>query len=287
MKKLLAAFLVLSITLASCKKEDDTTEPPDAGGGNSVPSVYSQKVIVECFNSTNGGYCPDGDYKIDQIISSNNGKAIAVCIHGFDAMECSVYSTMDATFGISGWPVGMVNRIPSLGNTMLNRTQWATNVAAQLGNTAKCGLAISSTINGTAISVEVKAAFNTALSGDYRITVYLVEDEVTGTGFGYDQANSLNTDPSSPFYNAGNPIVGYSHDRVVRKALSADLGDAISSSSLVAGGIFTKTYTTSITGYDQTKLFVVAFVNKAGTNGTNHEILNAQEAKVGITKNWD
>lgn len=287
MKKLLFALMVLSVAFSACKKEDDSSETPDIGGGNSVPSAFTQKVLVESFNSTNGGYCPDGDYKIEQILAANNGKAIAVAIHGFDAMECSVYGTMDATFGISGWPVGMVNRIPSLGITMMNRTQWATNVTANLSNTAKCGLSISSTINGAAVSVEVKAAFNTSLSGDYRMTVFLVEDEVTGTGFGYDQANNLNTDPTSPFYNAGNPIIGYSHDRVVRKAMSADLGDAIVSSSLTAGGVCTKNYTSSITGYDQAKLYIVALVNKVGTNGTTHEVLNVQEAKAGTFKNWD
>ena len=109
----------------------------------------------------------------------------------------------------------------------------------------------------------------------------------TGNGNQYDQRNSYNSVSGHAFYQAGDPIVGFQHNCVVRKVISANIGDAINASTMHTGGEEIKTYTASITGYKQNDLYTIAFINKLGTSSTTHEIMNVQQVKVGQTKDWD
>ena len=128
------------------------------------------------------------------------------------------------------------------------------------------------------------------------MTIYLVESNVTGTGSQYDQHNYMGvgcgaTDPNSEWYNSPCTITGYKHMHVVRKVLTANMGDAIPSSALVAGGTYDVTKTVDIAAYKIENLKVVAFVNKIGSTSKTHEVMNVQEAPFyagQLTgKNWD
>lgn len=285
------SLLFLAAAISSCSKDDGNETPAPAPAPvpesiSSPPSSYTKKVLLEYHTAAWCGTCPDAEIKRQQVMDNYPNRLIPVAVHQSDAMQTPLFMTLDATFG-SNPAYGMINRIPTLGNVLLNRTQWLSNATPQMNGVAKCGLAILSKVSGSSASIEVQASFRETLSGDHRLTVYLVEHEVTGTGTGYDQVNTYNNDPSSPYYNRGNPIAGYKHPYVVRKVLTANLGDAIESSKTVSGGLLKKTFTADITGMDKTKTYVIAFVNKAGTSSTTHEVLNAQMALVGKLKDWD
>jgi hypothetical protein len=181
----------------------------------------------------------------------------------------------------------MVNRVPSLNTVLLNRTQWLANTTAQVSGSAKCGLAINSTFAGNSANIEVQATFRENLAGTHNLTVYLVENDVTGSGSTFDQANSYNNDPTSPYFNLGNPITGYKHQYVVRKVLTANLGDAIDASVLVVDGILKKSFTADLTGLNKDNVYILAFVNKLGATAITHQIINVQQGKLGVLKNWD
>jgi len=152
---------------------------------------------------------------------------------------------------------------------------------------AECGLAMRSKVSGNIATIEVRAGFNTDLSGDYRLTVYLLEDGVTGSGYGFDQINWDNEEPQSDFYGMGDPIVGYVHDHTLRAVLSGELGDPLDESVLTSGGEHIASYSIDISNYDKKKLSAVAFIQQIGTDFTQHEVLNVQQ--VGITgfQDWD
>lgn len=293
MKNVMNAMLLISmaVVMISCSKEDGNETPtpapaPVAEVISAPPSSYTKKVLLEYHTAAWCGTCPDAETKRQQVMDNYPNRLIPVAIHQSDAMQIPLFMTIDATFG-SNPAFGMINRIPSLGNVQLNRTQWLSNATSQMNGVAKCGLAVLSKVSGNNATIEVQASFREALTGDHRLTVYLVEHEVSGTGSGYDQMNTYNTDPSSLYYNRGNPIVGYKHPYVVRKVLTANLGDAIESSKTVTGGLLKRNLTADLTGMDKTKTYVIAFVNKVGTSSTTHEVLNAQMAQVGKLKNWD
>ncbi|HEX5001494.1 MAG TPA: Omp28-related outer membrane protein [Bacteroidia bacterium] len=291
MKKVHLLVLSVALLVTSCSK-DDSPQPSTTAVGNGnqeisiPPGILTQKVLLEYHTAAWCGSCPDADTKRDQVMAAYPGKIVPVAIHQSDAMQIPGFFTIDATFGSSP-AFGMVNRIPSLNTVLLNRTQWLTNASSAVSRNAVCGLAIMSTVAGSAAAIEVQAAFLTGLSGTYNVSVYLTESEVTGTGSTFDQVNSYNTDPTSQWYNLGNPITGFKHMYVWRKNITPVLGDQIPTVFLIEGGLFKKVYTVDISGFNKDKLNVVAFINKVGTTATTHEVMNVQTAPIGTLKNWD
>ncbi len=290
-KRIYAGLIALTSVIAGCSKDDDATPqpvptPPPVTGITAPPSNFTKKVLLEYHTAAWCGSCPDAEFKREQVAASYPGKIIPVAYHQSDGMQIPLFMTIDATFG-SNPSYGMINRVPSLNNVLLNRTQWLSNTSAQVSGTAKCGLAIRSVVSGTTANIEVQAAFRMNLAGPHTLTVYLVENDITGTGPSYDQVNYYNTDQSSPYYNQGNPILGYKHQLVARKVLTAHLGDPVDSSKLVTDGLLKKNFTADLTGMAPEKVYVIAFINKAGSSATTYEILNVQQSKLGTLKNWD
>jgi len=293
----ISLFIVVSILMigfTSCSKDDaaSSATPTPGGGGstNTVPTLFTQKVLIETFTGAGQAQCPDGFVKLDGIVNATNSKAIPVNVHFSDGMEIPQYTTLSTTYAGSNpmmFPSAMINRFPSLSNVMFNRTQWQTNYDVAKNKSAKCGLSINSTVSGSTATINVKCGFNQTLTGAHTLTVYLLENNVKGTGAMYDQRNSYNTTTGHAYYATGDPILNFNHQNVLRKTVSAALGDAISTEKLVAGGLETKTYSVNISAYKTTDLYVVAFITKSGTSATTYEILNVQRAKINSTQEWD
>ncbi|MHB1277272.1 MAG: Omp28-related outer membrane protein [Bacteroidia bacterium] len=287
MKKIyLAAFVVMTaLALSSCQKD----EPIDDNGGDNVPSTFTQKVLVEEFSGAWCGWCVDGAYRLEEMMKAN-ANILGVTIHQGDGMQISAYTDLDNTFNVTGFPSGMVGRRPSMEDQKvpMSRGYWSSNATPQLTETASCGLKIDASSAG---SIKVTTGFNKEVTGDVRLTVYVIEDEVTGTGSGYDQSNYYSGNgsfPTHPYYSQPSKIVGFKHMLVLRKVLSgATLGDKIDGSALVAGGKFEKTFSLDLGTMNAEKVKIVAFVNVVGSTGATHKVLNAQQVKLGASKGWD
>lgn len=295
MKKSIIALLTISALFTSCKKSsDDTADPIDNSTPNNsvstVPSTFTQKVLLEIFTGAGQSQCTDGFVKEKSIIDGYSSTAIPVRIHYSDAMEIPYYTSMESTFN-SGvpptFPSAMINRTSSLGMVILNRTQWMSNFLNAKAKTATCGLAIISSVSGSTATIEVHSGFKQPLTGTINLTVMLTEDNVTGNGNQYDQRNSYNTTTGHTYYGSGDPIIGFNHSHTLRKIITANLGDAIPTAVTTSGGEYVKTFTVNIGAYKAADLSVVAFINQVGSSSTTHEVLNAQMVKLGNTQNWD
>ena len=282
MNQYLKILLFGILVFGGCEDEPDSFEV------SKVPSTFTKKVLIEEFTGAWCGYCPDGAHIVESIINDNNGKVVGVSLHSGDAMEVAHTNFLETTYQNTGYPSGMVDRVSINGSTSLNRGYWESVANAQLSETAVCGLAIISEVNGQNATVEVHAGFSSTLNGaDYRLTVYLIEDGVTGEGYGYDQRNYDNTIAESPFYNLGDPIIGYEHNHTLRAVLSESLGDAIMVSEMVSGGEHIETYTVDLSSYNKNNLSIVAFVTYIGSTITEHEIMNVQKCDIDGFQDWD
>ena len=76
----------------------------------------------------------------------------------------------------------------------MNRGWWDYIATIQLEKIASCGLAIKSDVSNGNAEIDVHVGFNEQIQGDIRLNVYLIENNVTGTGYGFDQRNFYNTD---------------------------------------------------------------------------------------------
>ncbi len=296
-RKMIAPLAIVALLFTACKKENDVTTTPtqtqdESGSSNrllNTPVAFTQKMLFEMFGSVHCGTCPDMEQKFRNQRNANPGKIFGYVAHNSDGMDIGLYDYLDSIFSVTSYSSGMLNRTPMSGTLVLPKSRFnSTNVAVCLSKVATCGLQITTSISGTTATIIVDAGFSALMAGTYKLTTVLCEDSVVGTGYNFDQSNYYNTWTTTPWYNLGDPMVGYVHDFVPRKVLSASkIGDPIASSYLIPGGFFTKTYTVNITGYNKRQLSVIAFVNKVGTTASTHQIMNVQGTKIGTSKNFD
>jgi thiol-disulfide isomerase/thioredoxin len=233
-----------------------------------APNSYSAKVLVEDYTGTWCGYCPRIAYKLEEA-ATNNSKIIPVGVHYGDGMQYIFVSQMTTRYGITGYPTAVLNR-----SVFWNETQ--AELDALLNTSPKLGLSVSSTVNGSTLNVNTKVGFSETLTSKLKLVVYLVED-----GIIEDQDNYMNNDPNSPWYQAGNPIIGYEHNHVLRKALTDIFGDEISQYVSLERNTYSIDFSTSTSTYNTDKLYVIAFVLDEA------KVYNVQIAKVGTTTDFD
>lgn len=223
-----------------------------------VAAGYVQKVLVEDYTGTWCGYCPRLAYNLEQA-ESQSDDIYGVALHNgsSDPMVAENYEDLlSNAYGITGYPSGRINRT----------TVWNESVSQLLnatGANGTLGLGLDTSLNGTAITIDVKVGYIAATS-DMKLVVYLLED-----GKIYPQTNYMNNDSSSPWYGAGNPINDFEHNNILRKAFTDIFGDAIPNG--VAGGEYTQTFNVQMPSNveDDTKLQVIAFVVDNDGNAIN------------------
>jgi len=236
------------------------------------------------------GYCPRGGVGLASMES--NSKFIGIAVHNADPMTISNYDSGTATYhpDFTGYPHGAVDRViggdPSSSsfNTM-NTERASAIVPCEVKN-------IVASINNTTgkISVSADAEFYGNLTGDYRMSCVIIEDDVIGTGAGwsqtnyYDSGNGPLVDPVSNFnwVGAGDPVApidfgGYDH---VARSLSNDdiLGDAGSLTANPTIGVQSYSFAdvNSSVIIDGRKAHAVVMIIDASTG----EILNAGKSSI-------
>lgn len=233
--------------------------------------IPRRKILLEAFTGVWCGFCPRKTTAVKDLRRLTQHVAV-VSIHGN-----SIYTGIDPLtipegmflkdhYEVPGYPTGVMDR----GDFW----DFADGSAATepfieyAGNEVPMTIAINSNLLGSDLSVETTLLSEVTLSG-YKIVVYLTED-----GILLDQVNYYNTNPDSPFYQLGDPIVDFEHSDVLREILTDPLGDEIS--TLAALNPMKYTYTTSISSEmnpQNLKLVVVVL-------DSNGAAVNAQFASI-------
>lgn len=273
-------FLFSLFTSFSC---EDKTIKRDF---SSVPVVFTKKVLIEEFTGSWCGYCPNGAEILKNLTNSYN--VIGVAVHSQDPMEIDHGVFLKDNYPSSGYPSGMVDRVSHDGYVGHNRGYWSWFTEQQLQKSAICGLAINSEVSGENVDIEIRSAFNTeVLIENYRLNVYLVEDNVMGEGYGYDQRNYYNSDSTSIFFNQGDPIVNYSHNKTLRASIfSNSFGGSISVNNMDEMA-YVDTFQMNISSYSTKNLKIIAFITHLGESVHEHEVLNVQTCDIDGFQDWD
>jgi hypothetical protein len=153
----------------------------------------------------------------------------------------------------------------------LARAQWEAQTTARLGETATCGLRIDSTLDGADATVRVVSAFLAVPANPVRLTVYLVEDGITGVA------------------QAG--VDGpYVHDHVVRGFLTAVTGDAIAAGPIETGVAYASEFAFVVPeAWAAGNVSVVALVNEFDSDPAALDakrVLNVQSGPLGSCTTW-
>ncbi len=259
-------------------------------------TAANKKVLIEEFSTAPCGFCPDGHFVLDTILSRHHN-ILGVGHHaGYqtDAMTISASSNIASEF-TNGAPFAAINRTkwPNEALTATsNRAVWSSRAVSLLNKPSPVSINVST--NWTAgtrnLDIDVNLNFvDYAFPGDMRISVFVIEDSVIGSGNGYDQTNYYNNSTNSPFFGKGDPMPNYPHRHVLRAAPSTTWGtSAIIPNGPAPGQNYSQHYSYTVpASYNEDKMSVIAFVNYYDVSG-RREILNVEEHQnitVGIKDN--
>jgi hypothetical protein len=281
--------------------EVTVTAANDAEGSNdmlaathsALTTIPTKVVVGEENTGTWCGWCPRGDVGLSGMNTDPN--FIGIAVHNGDPMAVAAYDAGASTYfpSFSGFPNGAVDRViggdPSTFSTM-NSQRSSAIVPCAVNNIT----AVFNQATGM-IEVSADADFVGNVTGDYRLSCVIVEDNIETTGNGWSQVNYYDgggngtlTDPTSGFEwsTAGDPVAptafgGYKH---VAISLSNDdiLGDAGSIVTNPTVGTYNHVFT-GVAGSianDQTFANVHAVVMIV--NAATAEILNAGISAISV-----
>lgn len=249
--------------------------------GLSAQSVL-QKVLVEEHTGAWCGWCPDGALILDDILTTEPN-VIGVAVHQGDAMAIPLSSSIRSFYG-PAFPQATFNRA----GEPVSRGAWSAAATTALSRNPVVSVSFDSvSINGATrqLTARIKANFHRDTVGQMRVNLYILESNLVGSGTGWDQVNYLNNTPGHTYYQAGDPITGYTHNHVLRHALGSAWGTvSVIPTSVVAGDEFTHTYTYTIPStYNIANMHIVAMVNYHGGQLVyQRPTLNAEEMSLAM-----
>ena len=268
----------VTINIETATEFSDISSFTDSG----APTTFTKKALLEDFTGTWCPQCPPAGAAIVAAINGNsNIFGVGYHASGGDPMEIPETAFWSNHYNVTGFPTVYVNGADTRWN-FPNMGQ----VNNELAETATVGLALETAIVAGKLDIEVKVGFNTTPNEQVQLMVYLVEDNVT---------------TSTP-QSGSSQGTSYVHRDVLREVYTDQLGDAIQTSSAVAGCVYSRTFSaldlpSNIDNMDNLK--VIAFVrntytktfvdyfNITHTDAPHYDIYNVQEVHVGETQVFD
>jgi len=177
-------------------------------------------IVLEEFTGAWCGWCPRGPITYRDVIHPTYPNVILAALHNGDDMVTSEGNKVVSAFG-AGFPTGMIDR-RAIGDypVALSTNEWmpALNQMDQEFTPAALSIYNYYWPDTYEWKIEVVADFIMDYTGDLRLNCMILEDSVTGTGSGYNQSNYYNDrNEYEELEEAGNPIIGYNHNHVVRE----------------------------------------------------------------------
>lgn len=228
---------------------------------------FVKNVLMEQYTGTWCGWCPRA---IDQIsnLQKTDKNVIHAAYHLSDEMTHYLNSTLFQSFGFTGIPTVHADR----------KVIWQGDISEtdKLHSPSRIGISMEVTGDAFSISASVTVKFGYDFIEALRLSVFLIHDSLIA-----NQANYYNTDPASPFYQAGSTMVNFVHRNVIQKPGTDIFGDVIPSSYVDIGSLYSrKTDFSDFTCNDIEKMLVIAFVTY-GSGPFGGQVLNAVEARIG------
>ena len=224
------SLLFLSVLFISCGETNVVENIPD--GSVDTPPIsgyFKKRVLIEDYTGTWCGNCTRVAYAIDQV-NAESDKAVTVAIHNgndpyhFDGI--APLKNLILPNSPLALPVSRLNRMNVWTFPEPTNTQEAINLT---GNNSGLGIAMNSTVENGMINLDVNIKFALNFT-DLKLVVYLLEDDLV-----YLQRNY------TTYYDNVNPIPAYTHNHVLRAAMTNILGDAITENT-EAGSTITRNF---------------------------------------------
>lgn len=276
MNKKIKNVIVLGLGILlvnSCDKIEDPYQVSSQG-------TSTRKVLIEEFTGHTCGNCPEGSLVLKELTDALGEQIIAVSVHAgsfaVSAVSGDKYKTEFRTqageavaneFQISSYPIATVNRTLFNGLRTLPSGAWGTKATELLATDADITMDITATLDTTSrnLAVTVNSTLVNALTGDYNISIGLVEDSIVDWQKFY--AGVLG-------YEEETDVPDYMHRHVFRGNINGNWGESINLTVPVGQTIeYVAPVTTVNANFNLKQLSVIAYIH----NNENKEIIQAEE----------
>lgn len=221
----------------------DTPDFPNLG------NVY-RKILLEEYTGHTCVNCPDGHRRAGLLKDKYGDSIVIVAIHAglfahpeppeFTAdYRTIVGTTLNDFFGVEGYPVGMVSRLPFASSNLIDRSAWG--IASAAINKSDPSAAIQMIVQYDGVEqkacVHTKVSFLKAISNEVKLAVYMIEDGIVSP-----QKNSSASIGDVPV------IHNYTHKHMLRASLNTPWGETISQGTAEVNQTAYKVYGFSFEG---------------------------------------
>lgn len=309
-----AAYNTVKVWVSAINGQADQQQANDtvSTGLTLSTGVPVKKVLVEEFTSVKCAGCPQSYISLRDL-SLAKPSVIATSVHNADNLANATGTLLTNDLAGEG-SSAMIDRYyyPGVGKITSGRSQWETFVTQRQTMVVPADVTISGlSYNQTTrqISANVSANFVGDVKGDYRLNLYIKENNVYGpimdiSDNGWNQYSNLFNIQASPYYQVGYPlnattnILGpnqYSHQYTVSEFLDGPYGapGIIPVNGSTAGQSYSKAYTYTLPmtfggefRYNPENVYLVAVLSENSTlavlNSAEVKLLAGAELPVGL-----
>lgn len=167
----------------------------------------NKRVVVEEATGTWCPWCVRGTVFMAAMEEKYTDKFVGIAVHNGDPMTVTEYDTWIGNFpGFSGYPNAVVDRVTVIDPSGIE-SPMITRLQEPINETFTIGSYFDEDLGEMIVQVQVNAINN--LASNRRLVVVLTEDDVTGTGSGYNQANAYaggGNGPMGGYENLPSPV---------------------------------------------------------------------------------
>lgn len=255
---------------------------------HALAQPVGKKLLLEKITSAGCPSCPNGDLILQGLLAADSN-LVPVAIHVNNPAHIDRMFSVDGDSILADYlwahPTLMVDRykFPGIQYVAGTSGSWSAMI-----NDRKQQPMIG-TIGGTttynqgdrSLQVHLDGTILWDLTWDLRVNAYIVENNVTGVGLGYDQLNGNNTTQGHPLQGLGDPIVGYVHNWVLRDMLGGPRGMSGFPYPVGAGYNYAFDFTTTLdSAIDASQAYIILVLQRNDSDPNQREVLNV--AKLGL-----
>ena len=299
------SYNVVKAWISSVNGQTDQLHANDTVTGSLTLStaIPDKKVLVEEFTSAKCGSCPDGYTQLSTIVSTNTN-VIATAVHNNDNLSNVSGTTLTTNF-TDEFPSATIDRYKyTSAGAAIDKYNWATYIAQRQSMKVPASVSVTAVSYNSAtreISATVEANFVGDVKGDYRLNLYVKENNIYGpimdhTDNSWNQYNNFYNVPASPYFQVGTYLSGttylmgpnqYSHNYVINEFLDGADGAAgiIPVNGNTMGQTYSKVYTYTLPAaaagefrYNADNIYLVGVVSE--NSGNSSIVLNSREVKL-------
>jgi hypothetical protein len=278
---------VQTITVTVFAPNGLADDNPDNDTKTSILTGYTpapgKRVVIEEATGTWCGWCPRGTINMDRAADYYPEHFVGIAVHNGDPMAVPEYDNGITSFpGFTGFPSVIMDRLQ-----IFDPSQIEANFLSRVTAPPVALLSNHATWNETTneLQVTVTADFQAAVSGNFRLSLVVTEDGVTGLGSGFNQVNFYAGGASGPmggYENLPNPVPASQmvYDYVGRAVVGGFNGVAGSLPASIAAGE-THSYTFSYTlpsEYDYNRIKLIGLLLNAQGRIDNASSTSIDEA---------